>query len=170
VAKRKWKLAIAAITGVLLLAFLAYAYQLWRIGNEIGLFDPDQVREYQGSNVTNLKALRTALMLYHDNEDHFPASSGWMDAIEQNLKANDMKQEEAEKKLVNPLIAPKPGVFGYGMNDAASLKYKKDIKDPKTVLVYDSSDTRRNAHGDPLKSKGAGAKGITLDGTIVDLK
>jgi len=60
------------------------------------------------------------------------------------------------------------------MNDAASGKYKGDLKDPKTILIFDSSDTSRNAHGDPKKllptpPRPGGNLGITVDGSIVKL-
>jgi hypothetical protein len=60
------------------------------------------------------------------------------------------------------------------MNDLASGKYKGDIKDKKTPLLFDSSDTSRNAHGDPAKllpkpPRPGGNVGIAVDGTILKL-
>lgn len=133
-----------------------------------------KMREYQGNSMENLKALQTALMLYHDSEDQFPDSAGWMDAITDRIKAGDMTQEEADKKFVNPLLG-KVGEFGYAMNDACSKKYKDDIKDPsKTPLLFDSSDTGRNAHGSPSSllpkpARPGGNLGISVDGNVLKL-
>lgn len=131
-----------------------------------------KMREYQGTSMDNLKALHTALMLYHDSEGQFPDSAGWMDAIKDRIKAGDMTQEEADKKFVNPSLG-KAGEFGYAMNDACSKKYKDDIKDPsKTPLLFDSSSTGRNAHGSPSSllpkpPRPGGNLGISVDGSIV---
>lgn len=133
-----------------------------------------QMREYQGTSMDNLKALQTALMLYHDSEGQFPDSAGWMDAIKDRIKAGDMTQEEADKKFVNPLLG-KAGEFGYAMNDACSKKYKDDIKDPsKTPLLFDSLSTGWNAHGSPTSllpkpARPGGNLGIAVDGTVLKL-
>jgi hypothetical protein len=143
-----------------------------------GFFDQyvsgDQERKYNASGTANLKALYTALMLYHESEGQFPVASGWMDAIKNRVAASDLAKGEADKKFVTPSLEGKPGQYGYAMNDAASGKYKGDVKDPKTPLIFDSSDTSRNAHGDPKKllpspARAGGNLGITVDGTIVKL-
>lgn len=134
-----------------------------------------KMREYQGTSMDNLKALHTALMLYHDSEGQFPESSGWMDAVKDRIKAGDMTQEEADKKFVNPLL-DKPGEFGYAMNDACSKMYKDDLKDPsKTPLLFDSSDTKWNAHGTPDQllpkpPRPGGNLGISVDGNVIRFK
>lgn len=140
-----------------------------------GFFDQPTMRKYQGSNVDNLKAIWTAMKLFHQSEEQFPNSEKWMDDIKLRLRTNDLSEADTLKKLVNPLLQPPSNnVFGYAMNDSASKKYKGDIKDPKTILVFNSSDTKWNAHGDPEKLKTTdptkGNKGITIDGTVVDLK
>lgn len=139
-----------------------------------GFFDKKEDRVYVGDVESNLKALYRGMMLYHDSEEHFPESSGWMDAIKKRIQAGDMTEEEANKKLINPRARPAgPDVFGFAMNDAASGKYKDDLKDPrKTILVFESSDTKRNAHGNPEsltpKSTKTGHNlGITVNGEIV---
>ena len=121
------------------------------------------MRQYQGTSQDNLKAIRTALNLYHDNEERFPEGNGWMDAIEKQLKTNDLTPEEAAKKLRNP---GKPTEFGYALNEALAGKYKGDVAEGKTVLVFESTANKRNAVGNPKMAKG---QGITLDGNIVKL-
>jgi hypothetical protein len=96
-----------------------------------------------------------------------------MDSIKNRIRVDNMSEAETNKKFINPLYPAKSGVFGYGFNDAAGEKYKGDLK-PKTILVFDSTETGWNAHGDPqkLKPKGpypGGQEGITVDGTIVKL-
>jgi hypothetical protein len=139
------------------------------------LWGIDTNRKYSGTSMQNLKALHTAMMLYHDSEERFPDSSGWMDAIEFRIKAGDMTQEEANKKLHDPTLGTDPNVFGYSMNDAASGKYKDDVKDPaKTPLLYTGKGTGRNAHGDPAKDKAepprpGGNLGVSVDGNVLRL-
>jgi hypothetical protein len=131
------------------------------------------MQQYNAGNEQNLKALRTALMEFHDSEGQFPAGASWMDNIKSRTRVDNMTQQETNKKFVNPLYPSKPTVFGYAINDAAAGKYKGDLK-PGTILVFDSSDTAWNAHGDPAKLKPkspypGGLKAITVDGSIVKL-
>lgn len=160
--------AVAIWVGPVLLDF----YNSGILGSQLS---GKKMREYQGTSMDNLKALHTALMLYHDSEGQFPEASGWMDAITDRIKAGDMTQEEADKKFVNPLLGKK-GEYGYAMNDACSKKYKDDIKDPsKTPLLFDSSDTRWNAHGSPESllpkpPRPGGNLGVSVDGNILQLK
>lgn len=118
--------------------------------------------EYNADREGNLKAIRTAMMLYHDTEDQFPVDAGWMDAIIPRLRTNDLKEGEQLKKLHRPGFSDDK--FGYAMNSACGGKYKGDIP-VGSVLVFESLATIKNAKGDPKKD-GAGL-GITIDGKIV---
>lgn len=121
---------------------------------------------YDANSERNLTALYQALILHHDSEGQFPAADKWMDAIESRLRTNDLLKAEEQKKLVRPDFEGQAGKFGYAMNDAASEKYKDDIKDPaKTPLIYESKQSARNAHGDPEKDLDGLA--IAVDGTII---
>lgn len=137
---------------------------LWSNGTIPSLLFPPANRPYSANAEGNLKAIRTALMLYHDSEGQFPQGAGWMDAIENRMTASDMTGAESKKKLIRPDLANSPNEYGYALNDKASGKYKDDVG-AKTVLVYESKQVERNAHGDAAKDK-SGA-GITVDGTIV---
>src|SRR5579862_8991872 len=68
---------------------------LWRHNIIQGLISSPEDRKYEATREGNLKAIYTALMLYHDSEGQFPVSSGWMDAIKGRIQAADMKPEEA---------------------------------------------------------------------------
>lgn len=142
---------------------------LWNSGYISAALSSPEDRTYNATtSAENLKAIYTAMMLYHESEGQLPKSEGWMDAIGNRMQTSDMKGEEAQKKLIRPnLLPPKPGVFGYAMNDACSGKYRGDIKDPKTPLIYDSVSTARNAHGNPAKDKLKGGAAIAVDGTIL---
>ena len=127
--------------------------------------------KYNASNENNLKALYTAFKEYHESEGQFPDSAKWMDEVKPRIKLDNMDASESAKKLINPLYPAKNGVYGYAMNDAANAKYRGDLK-PTTILIFDSSHTGWNAHGDPakLKPKGDGGdEGITVEGKIVKL-
>lgn len=141
---------------------------LWGNGTiQAALSEPEQ-RKYNADNESNLKALFTAINLYHDSEGQFPQSAGWMDAIKDRLRASDMKPGEEEKKLHDPVVTD-PNGFGYAMNDSASGKFNSDLKDKKTPLIYESTLTVRNAHGDPKNDGRKGGKAVTVDGTITSL-
>lgn len=144
------------IVGLALLGGLGYAawrfgpaaYDLWKGGY---LFNEVEMREYQGTSKENLKALYTAMMLYHASEDAFPPADVWMDRIQPYLRTGDLSPEEALKKFRNPLIRPSGGaVYGYAMNDAFSSKHLDDVRDSKQQpLIFDSREAVWNAHGKP---------------------
>lgn len=117
----------------------------------------DAKHSYVGTSRDNLKALYTGIMLYHESEGQFPEAAGWMDAVKPYIKTNDLTDEEAMKKFVRP----DSGGYGYGMNDSASAKYKGDLE-KGTVLIFESSDTKWNAHGTPP----SGVLGIQVDGGL----
>lgn len=150
------------------------ARDLYSHGFADAYLSPDQERKYNASTEANLKAIYTALMQYHESEGAFPPAGTWMDALKNYGAASDLAKGEADKKFVSPSLEGKPGTYGYALNDAAAGKYKGDIKDPKTPLIFDSSDTARNAHGDPSKlapnpKRPGGNRAITVDGTILKL-
>jgi hypothetical protein len=155
------------VVSVLLIAGLAWLFptvrDLWPL--LFGAKDPELT--YQGTSIDNLKALHTAMTLYHDSEGQFPDASGWMEAIKPRIAQADLKKGEAEKKLIRPALLGKEGQYGYAMNDAASAKYKDDIKDPKTPLIFESTETGYNAHGDPAKLRRPSGVAIAVDGTIL---
>ena len=169
--RRGCKIALA-IFGVVVLVLGVWLgpliYDGFKSGLIQSLFAGDPNRKYEGTTTENLKAMRTALMLYHDSEGQFPRADGWMDAISQRLlQTADLADKEGEKKMIRPALLGNPGQFGYSLSDAASGRYKGDIKDPKTPLIFESADTKRNAHGDPAKSKMRGGYAIAVDGTII---
>lgn len=177
-AGRGRRIGCAIMKAVGLVALAALAYVGWRFGPVLldfwnqGFFSSTQQREYHGTSAQNLRALYTALSLYHDSEGRFPIANGWMDAAKDRVKAADMSPQEAMKKFVNPALgAGRTGVYGYAMNDAVSGKYKEDIQDPgRTPLLFESADLSWNAHGDPdrlaPKNRGRGYLAIMVDGTV----
>lgn len=133
---------------------------------------PQQMREYDGTNTDNLKAIHTALMLYEESEGAFPEGKDWMDAIENRIRASDMTEEEAAKKLRDPRRSKAADQYGYALNDMISKQYHSDIKGPETTpLVFLSKDLSRNAHGDPAKAGAEVESGrpyaVAVDGTIL---
>jgi hypothetical protein len=173
-ALRRLGLGCTVVLVALILMFGQTIRDLWSHGFLDAYLSPDQTRKYNASSTSNLKMLYNAMSQYHESEGQFPKSTNWMDAIKSYGAASDLAKGEADKKFVTPSLAGKPGQYGYAMNDVASGKFKGDLKDPKTVLIFDSSDTSRNAHGDPKKLAPAPARlggnlGITVDGTIVKL-
>lgn len=164
-----------------LVVLLAIGYCGWRFGPTVydlwrkGVFTKPEQKEYEGTNVKNLQALRTALMLFHDSEGQFPKGESWMDDITPRLKTYQFG-DSALKKLIRPDLLPeKEGVYGYAMNDVCAGKYKDDVKDPDaTPLIFVSKDTSKNAHGNPkdlLPSPPTpgGNVGISVSGKILKL-
>lgn len=168
-ATKKTKRIALGVVGVSLALLCWWLSPLIRAVIKIGLPTNTAQRTYDATSIENLQAIRTALLLYHDNEGQFPESTGWMDAIQPMLKTNDLSHEEAAKKLVNPEITDlKVGEHGYALNAETSAKFRNDLK-PETILVYESPSLRqRNASGDPTTSKGS--HGITIDGNVVTIE
>jgi hypothetical protein len=139
-------------------------YGLWKHG----FFEkPADAHQYEGTSIDNLKYIRTALLGYEDSEGQFPQPAGWMDAIKNRLNTDDLQKGEASKKLVYPGYAGQPGKYGYALNDALGGKYHGYVKDPKTPMVFESTATERNAHGDPAKTRRPGGLAISIDGQIL---
>jgi hypothetical protein len=163
--------------GCLALFIVALGLGIWFYGPLVrGLYNAgfldrflksEDKRKYEGTSMDNLRYMQTALLGYHDSEGQFPVAAGWMDAIHNRLNTDDLKKGEEAKKLVYPGYVGQDGKYGYAFNDALSGKYKGDIKDPKTPLVFESTDTEKNAHGDPAKLRRPGGLAISVDGQIL---
>lgn len=132
-----------------------------------GFFDPaPKKHSYSATSEQNLQAIYQGMKLYHESEGQYPFAGGWMDAIENRISTNDLKKGEARKKLIRPDLLTRPGEFGYAMNDLASGKYSEDVPKPsETPLIYESKQSGRNAHGDPVKDQDGLA--ISVDGKIL---
>lgn len=160
---------------LIVLALLCFGIVLWlgplvRDIFKSGILDKNEVRTYDGNNAENLKMMYAAILAYHNSEDHFPDASGWMDAIQNRIKTADLSEGDAKKKMIRPDLRDKPGQFGYAMNDAASKKYKGDIKDQKIPLLFISLSTARNAHGNPrIDAQPGHILAVSVDGTIIKL-
>lgn len=176
--KKKRRKAWLIVLGVLLLPvvifpkrtyyFLNAAVDLVRFAQED---DDVKKREYSATSMENLKALHQAVMLYYESEGVMPEASGWMDAAKTYVKTNDLKKGEEMKKFINPRIPAGEGVFGYAFNDLLSQVYKEDVPG-ETVMIFESSDTSWNAHGDPAAltpdpELPGGHNAVTVDGSVV---
>jgi len=167
--RKKW--LKRGIGGLLLVAILVagvffgpLVYGLW----QKGFFSQGAAKkQYEGTSIDNLKYMRTALLGYEDSEGQFPIAGGWMDAIKNRLNTDDLKKGESFKKLVYPEYEGQDGKYGYAFNDAISGKYHGDVKDPKTPMVFESTATELNAHGDPAKLRRHGGLAITMNGEIL---
>lgn len=143
--------------------------------NRAGFFEQREKATYDGTSMENLKALHTAMMLYHDSEGQLPFANGWMDAISNRIRTDNMPEEEAKKKFINPAVADQPGAYGYAMNKALEASFTGDISEPsQTPLLFDSSDLSRNANGTPEQllpkpPRPGGNLGISVDGNALKL-
>jgi hypothetical protein len=160
--------------GLVLVSGIVFAFtgpgqafiDLWQNGAIQAIVTKPPQRKYSASSEEHLRALHTALMLYHESEGQFPEGSGWMEAIANRLEANDLKKDEAAKKLIRPDLAGSPGSFGYALNQEASARYQDDVPSgTAAILVYESLSTRRNAAGDPTTDRDGMA--ITIEGKIL---
>ena len=172
--RRRLKLLLTGVVVLaLVIAAVFFGLPIYHILHGLGYFDHAEMQKYNATNDGNLQALRKAFLAYHESEGQFPDAPKWMDEVKSRIQEGDMEKEETSKKLVNPMYPAKAGVYGYAMNDAASGKYEGDLKS-STILIFDSSDTSWNAHGNPAKLKPANAgqggdEGITVEGKIVKL-
>lgn len=158
-----------AIVGLYTTSFGKGLRDLWGSGAIQAAVEKPTRRTYDAkSSDENLKALSTAIKLYHESEGAYPSAAKWMDEIAPRLILNDLPKKEADKKLIRPDLAGQADAYGYAMNDAASGKYRDDL--PKgTILLFESTATGRNAHGDPKKDRKPGGRALTIEGNLVDL-
>ena len=174
----RWRKRI--LTALSIFVVLALGFWLW-IGRDIyngykkGFFDKQVRHAYSGDTKDNLQRIYNALMLYERSEGVFPSSNRWMDAISNRLQTADLKAGEGAKKLIDPTLDGTPGQYGYAMNDAASGKYHADVPGGKdAILVFQSSETARNAHGDPTKlepqpPRNGVSYAVTVGGKLIEI-
>ncbi len=105
-----------------------------------GFLDRVDREEYTADRVGNLKALRTALMLYHESEGIFPEANGWVDAIKPRIASNGMSEAEALRKFDNPATAAK-GQIEYALSPAVAGKFEGDLTSKAVPLVTESTGT-----------------------------
>lgn len=162
-------LVALAVIGLFTTSFGKGLRDLWGSGAIQAAVEKVPRRTYDAkSSDDNLRALSTAIKLYHESEGAYPNSEKWMDEIAPRLILNDLPKKEAEKKLVRPDLVGQTDAFGYAMNDGASKKYKDDL--PKgTILLFESASTSRNAHGDPKNDGKPGGRALTIEGDLVTL-
>jgi hypothetical protein len=137
-----------------------------------GFFEkPEKKQRWTPETEKNLQVLFTAVKMHHGSEDAYPAADKWMDQIEKRVRTNLLSKDEALKKFVDPAAANGAGGgFGFAFNEVASAKYVDDLPDKdSTILIFQSTDTRWNAHGDPAKIGREGGIGINAKGEIVPL-
>lgn len=174
---KKKRIILTIIGAAALTAAIVYVGPIIRLASALikkGVLEKAPDRTYSSSVQANLKALYTAMMFVHESDGQFPDASKWMDAVKVRIQTGDMSAAEAQKKLLDPTVS-EPGSFGFAMNDACSQKYVGDVKDPKTVLLFQSQNKAWNAHGDPKKdipspARGGQTLGITISGDVVSIK
>ncbi len=175
--RKVWVLAILSVLVVVAIIYREPLITIVKLAVNLkqkGVFDKVEDRKYEASTRANLTAIYKGMKLFHESEGQFPKSDKWMDSIKNRIQTGDMSEDEAAKKLIDPGLKGKARAFGYAMNDAASEKYDGDLKDKKMPLIFMSSDTSRNAHGEPAKlepnpPRPGGNFAVTVDGSIVKL-
>ena len=178
VGKRK-KRACLIGCGLIGAVSLVFLFPIWQVAIdawEAGFFEKVEQGEYDGSSMENMKALHQATMLYYEAEGMMPHAAGWMDAAKTYVKTADLLEGEEMKKFVNPNFAPGPDVYGYAMNSELSEAYLDELEDPaRTPMIFDSADTRWNAHGLPQEiapdpELPGGNHAVTVEGNVVELR
>lgn len=158
------KFVAAALAAVVVYAGVRFGPDLMTAYRQ-GFFEKQAKREYTPDHEGNLRAIHTALMLYHESEERFPMANGWMDAIKPLLRTADLSPEDALKKLKRPGADSRDDVWGYSINKSCAGKYKDDIASGSaTVLVFESQKTEWNAASNDEESKKA--LGITVGGDL----
>lgn len=131
--------------------------------------DVSGTEEFKGDVAARLTVMYTAADLYHQSEDAFPKAETWTDDLLARLQTQNLKPGEAEKKLKRPDLEASADKYGFAINKAVAGKYKGDIKDPQTILIFESKDTKKNAAGDPKSDGKEGGQGVTITGKVVKL-
>ena len=160
---------IAGITVIVIGAFTPQGKAVRVLIATLTQKDVSGTEAYQGDVKDRLKAMRTAADLYQTSEDMYPKADNWMDDLLIRLQTQNLKKGEAEKKLKRPDMETTPDQYGFAINSAVAGKYKGDIKDPKTILIFESKETKKNMSGDPKADGKPGGEGITISGEIIKL-
>ncbi|MBS1706854.1 MAG: hypothetical protein JST40_13385 [Armatimonadetes bacterium] len=167
--KKVGKFLIVVLTVSILYAGFRFGPDLVAV-YKAGFLDKIEKREYQASRLGNLEAMQTAMLLYLDSEGAFPPADLWMEAIEPRLKTADLKEGEAAKKMIRPDFEPNSGSYGYAYNTQCAGKYTDDLpQKDKTILIFESTEAKRDAHGDPHTAGLKKGKGITISGDVVEV-
>lgn len=122
-------------------------------------------RKVSGDSEARMRALKTALDLYHDSEEKYPEAVGWTEAARLRLKADDLAKGEDKAQLTRPGAS----AYGYALNRKAAGKYRDDIGPKSTILIFETPSETQDASGDPTQDGLKGGKGITIAGKIVPL-
>ena len=118
-------------------------------------------RKAEGDTVARLRAIRTALDLYHQSEDRYPDAKSWSEEALKRLAADDLAKGEDAKRLTRPGAR----AYGYALNAAVAGRYRGDLK-PDTILVYETAREEPNAVGDPARDGLRGGRAITVAGEV----
>ena len=166
----KRKVILGVLIGFALVAvpWLINAAKAVSDAKKSGILDDVETDKYKVGRENNLKAIQKALLQAADSDGTFPAADKWMDQALLRLKTSDISEDEAKDKLRVPGL--KPREFGYAINDGVAGKSLADIKDKSIILVFESTNTAWNAHGDPAKEAKPGGKLISVDGTVTASK
>ncbi len=169
--RKKVVLGTLAVLGVVVVggAFTPQGKAIRTLVSTFTQKDISGTEAYQGDIKDRLKAMHTAADLFHASEDSYPKADKWMDDLLIRLQTQNLKKGEAERKLKRPDVEATPDQYGFAINTAVAGKYKGDLKDPKTIIFFESKDTKKNAAGDPKLDGKPGGAGITVSGEIVKL-
>ena len=159
-------LALVALGVLFLTPFGNGVRDLFSTGIAQSLVERPPERKLTGDTVTRLKALKTALDLYHDSEEKYPEAVGWPEAARLRLKAHDLAPGEELKGLTRPGAK----AYGYALNRAAAGKYRDDVGPKSTILLYETPAETKDATGDPKSDGLKDGRGVTLAGEIVPLR
>ena len=138
--KNKW---VRIGCGLVLFVFFGLVIWVGPVVRDLvknGFLDRVDREEYTADRVGNLKALRTALMLYHESEGIFPEANGWVEAIKPRIASNGMSEAEALRKFDNPVTSAN-GQIEYALNPAVAGKFEGDLPSKAVPLVTESTGT-----------------------------
>ena len=166
---RKWILGVVGGLVVIVAGVGIWAYPTIHDLAPFLFPAPEKKVGWTPGTEVNLKALYTGMMLQHDSDGQFPQGTGWMDQIIKRVRNETLKAGAEKEKFIDPAAGGRPGEYGFAMNDAAAGKYKDDIKDKAMPLIFETTETQWNAHGDPAKIGRKNGIGISVDGKIVRL-
>jgi hypothetical protein len=165
------KRTLLTIVGIILVLLILGGIWAWPTLRNLATLLPTNEKKqgWTPDTLKNLNALYTGMMLQHESDGQFPKSDQWMDKIIIRVRTETLKKGAEKEKFVDPAAGGQAGAYGFAMNDAASEKYKEDLKDKNMPLIFQSTDTSWNAHGDPAKIGRNGGIGIAIDGSEVKL-
>lgn len=142
-----------------------WVYPTVRDLRNAGFLDRPLKNRYVAGREENLRAIRAALLVYHDSEEAFPTREGWVAALTPRLRTADLSEADVLRKITRPDQAWGPGK-GYAIPTTVAGRYRGDLKGPDPVILFETEGP--DGGGEAEFRSGLGRNAITLKGRVLN--